>query len=198
MATIIILFLCRPMYVVYSLVTTRGSLMKFIAMLTVVMGLFSGIYYCGFFHNAGIAYNIDAPQIVYGLFEQSTKDQLTAYRKTHGISKDYYTHDDLLELDNSICDHFLEKIEGHGHNKLDDGEKRIYKKVTPLFVISNTVETTLEQGATDFFNHVMADYKKCNRPKKQLFRAIVLFHILISWIFLGVFISMLYQKFRNE
>jgi len=36
------------------------------------------------------------------------------------------------------------------------------------------------------------------RKISDLFEWILIFHIIISWIFFGVFISLLYNKFRYE
>ncbi len=80
-----------------------------------------------------------------------------------------------------------------------------YQSISFGFVFRNTIITSLIQEPTDFFaaastyNEAQArDGLETDKEKARLFHWILIFQILISWIFFGVFISILYNKFRYE
>ena len=99
-----------------------------------------------------------------------------------------------------------------------DMEELHYQRVNILDVISNTVMTSLMQSPTELFS-AAATYNRSqdlsnrspeavlpsdvqlqemNIQKAQAFHVLLIFQILISWIFFGVFISLLYSKFRYQ
>ena len=85
-----------------------------------------------------------------------------------------------------------------------------YQKITFGDVLWNMVLTSLIQEPTDLFaatatfnqgmyhsdNGVINE--AIDRGRAHLFHWILILQILISWILLGVFISILYNKFRYE
>lgn len=175
----LIAFIRIPMQIVYGLVGTKGELRKLISMLVVVILIFSCTYWFGFFKNAGITYDINSPQVVYHMFDGEPQKEDIA------ISPE----DDAA---------YRIKIEKFDHGVPDDNG-RYYKRISYGYILKNTIQTTLVQEPAAFFDIVTSEFKPCeNEDKASLFYYILLFQILISWIFLGVFISLLYQKFRNE
>ena len=55
------------------------------------------------------------------------------------------------------------------------------------------IASTYNQGVEDFPTET-----KLDQQKSELFHWLLILQIFISWIFFGVFISILYNKFRYE
>ena len=184
------LVLIRPMNAVYGLMGTSGSIRLFFVNFILITIIFTCIYYFGFFQNAGITYHVNQPHIDYVMFaerENTDSTKITEIRDTV-----YVEH----QLDSIV---FKEKIihissEALHYQKIDFGD-----------VWRGTILTTLTQEPTELFseasiyNEEMADKTNTiDKQKSRLFHWILIFHIIISWIFFGVFISLLYNKFRYE
>ena len=138
--------------------------------------LFAGIYYYGFFCNAGITYDCNQPHIEFELFK-TTNDK----GKLVISSRD----EESLPSTCSNQDHY-------------------YYRTTCQWVLQNTILTSLMQEPTDFFS-ASGTYTGSfqnnvdrNLITASIFHVFLIFHILVSWILLGVFISLIYQKFRNN
>ena len=192
---LIILFLLvsrdKQMNLVYGLIGTSGSIQIFFVSFVVICFLFSAIYYYGFFRNAEISYDVNQPHVRFSI----SKKEPTTKKDTVFI----YSDDKVM--------YFLE-------------EKEIckYQRITYEQVLRNTVMTALIQEPSDLFasaaiyNNAMYDtqvrpYSKAKEATDQatfdqtqstLFHWMLILQILISWILLGVFISILYNKFRYE
>ena len=185
-----VLFLLRPMNAVYGLMGTSGSIRIFFINFVIITLIFSSIYYFGFFKGAGITYDSNQPHIDYQMFYNSSKSQ----NINESVKRDtvYLIH----QLDSKT---YTEKI-----IRITD-DKRNYQKIDFYQVWRSTILTTLTQEAADLFtiasvhNEAINNYDSdMNKEKSYLFEWILIFHIIISWIFFGVFISLLYNKFRYE
>lgn len=182
------LILIRPMNAVYGLMGTSGSIRLFFFNFLFITVLFACIYHWAFFKDAGISYGVNQPHINY----------------------QFYAH-------NSPCDPVREKRDTvlleHQSNKLSFNETIVYVKKDTLQyqriefmrVWRSTIMTTLTQEPTDLFSiasvhnvSMKSENIGLDKEKSDLFEWILIFHIIISWIFFGVFISLLYNKFRYE
>lgn len=180
----------KPMQIIYGLIGTKGDISKFIFMFVFVVLCFATTYYNAFFKDSGVTYDVDLPQVEYHLFADQAElldtGKVKALNGNIDVSKGRYVH---------CCN------ESFYHHPSDSSDVcHYYKRITFPFVLRQTFLTSLTTSPTDFFNSVSADYKNNDRNPKytRLFNLILLYQILISWIFLGVFISLIYQKFRNE
>ena len=179
----------KPMGAVYALVGASTSLRAFFINFILITFAFAGIYYGLFFKDAGICFQGDVAQINYTIF------------KGHpGIN--------TLLLSDTAQTSFMEE-------RVIDGERfseqvtqtRIesleYQRVTLSIVVENTLITSLTQDPSDLY-YAISDLGECmnvissDLKKTQLFSYTLILHILISWLFLGVFISLVYSKFRYE
>lgn len=195
---ILLLLIFKPMNAVYGLMGTTGSIHYFFVTFLIISALFSGIYHWGFFWNAGVSYDVNQPHIEFGVFSDADRDTLTIaiHRKTPIVMNG----------------------KGEPDAYVIDMEELHYQRVHILDVISNTVMTSLMQSPTELFS-AAATYNRSqdlsnrspeavlpsdvqlqemNIQKAQAFHVLLIFQILISWIFFGVFISLLYSKFRYQ
>lgn len=182
------LMLLRPMNAVYGLMGTSGSIRIFFINFVVISLVFSTIYYFGFFKDAGISYCVNQPHINY---------QFYAYNSPC---------DSVREIrDTVLLEHQSEKLsfkETVVHVKKDTLH---YQRIEFMRVWRSTIMTTLTQEPTDLFSIASVHNASMesgdvvlDKEKSDLFEWILIFHIIISWIFFGVFISLLYNKFRYE
>ena len=192
------LLVLKPMNAVFGLMGTTGDIRLFFVNFIFISGLFAAIYYYGFFQNAGISYDVNQPHIEYDLFKTAKGDMLTVVtNKRIPIYK---------EGSSMPVSHIVETEEIH------------YQKIKAISVISNTVMTSLMQEPSELFSAAATGNQSqdsvnrspdtqtspkiglsgSNVEKSQAFHIILIFQILISWIFFGVFISLLYSKFRYE
>ena len=176
MLVFIIVLLCKPMNMIYGLIGTRGDIKLFFRMFIYINIFFSGFYYFGFFEHAGITYDINQPHVEFNLFESCSED---------GIPVLCDGDKETLPIESSDSIHF-------------------YYRTTYPWVLKNTILTSLMQEPTDFFS-VTSTFTGSYLKKQdssdlitETFHWFLIFHILVSWILLGVFISLLYSKFRNE
>lgn len=182
-----ILFMLRkPLNLVYGLIGTKGSIRTYVTMMIVINTIFSGIYHYAIFKDAGITYDINQPHISYGMFH----------------AKD--TQVDSVIMRDII---YTYNLSGEKISYIVNEEKHHYQKIEFPFVLKNTVMTSLMQEPSDFFaiastyNESVDDFpdtKQINKEKSELFHWLLILQVFISWIFFGVFISILYNKFRYE
>lgn len=185
----VVMLLVKPMQIVYGLVGTKGDVKKFIGMFALVVLCFSFTYYNSFFKDAGVTYDMDVPQVEYRIFSETRSlDESEEVKSKNALLHDL-TNGKYVDCCNETFVHSPDKT-----------PYRYYKRITFPFILRQTFLTSLTTSPTDFFNSVSVDYKNNVRSIKynRLFNLILLYQILISWIFLGVFISLIYQKFRNE
>lgn len=184
------LFLARPMNAVYGLMGTSGSIQLFFFNFLVITLLFAGIYHLTFFKDAGISYDVNQPHIDYQLYSGRPKVD------TVKVSENRDTLFFERQIDTVL---FKESIINVTRDTLH------YQSIDFLQVWRSTILTTLTQEpaelltATTVHNSGMKSTDSTlDKQKSYLFEWILIFHIIISWIFFGVFISLLYNKFRYE
>lgn len=182
------LFLVKPMNAVYGLMGTNGSIRVFFFNFLLISFLFSFIYYFGFFKNSGVSYDINQPHIAYDF-----------YLKGDRVTKSEYIIDTLIYCtkEGADCDTVYQKA------------KIVYQPIRYKQVLQNTIMTSLMQEPTDLFAEATTynagmesndsnTNSSLNEEKATVFYWVLIFQIIISWIFFGVFISLLYNKFRYE
>lgn len=183
----IIVLVWRPMNVVYGLIGTKGNISSYIVLLIVINVIFSCLYYGMIFRNAGITYDINQPHIAYSMFRTVEGDSFTF--KKHTVA---YSYD----------------LSGQAVSYTVNKEVHNYQKIEYWYVLKNTFMTSLMQEPSDFFaiastyNEGVDDepeaMRTMDKQKSELFHWLLILQVFISWIFFGVFISILYNKFRYE
>lgn len=186
-----VLVTLHPLNAVYGLIGTKGHVSTYVILLIIINVIFSGVYYHMIFQNAGITYDINQPHISYGLFADKP-DTTTTWPVPGEIERvEIYNQTD------SIVSYW---------NKA--GEDHHYQKIEYTYVLKNTFMTSLMQEPSDFFA-IASTYNKGvddfpqevnwqDQQKSELFHWLLILQVFISWIFFGVFISILYNKFRYE
>lgn len=207
--------IAKPMNAVYGLNGTSGNISKFICLVIVFNFIFSLIYYWGFLMNAGISYDINQPYVSYGMFYNIPKDSTTIpivlrheVKNETTESKSYYISPKTLPTGKIQYDTLIFVSPATPTIHYYD-EEHLYNRIRWYTVLQNTLMTSLMQEPTDLFSccSVFGDIQS---PKEQnlngytdgescrFFTWILLVQVFISWIFFGVFISILYNKFRYE
>lgn len=188
--TLTSLMLLRPMNAVYGLMGTSGSIRILFINFVVISLVFSTIYYFGFFKDAGISYGVNQPHIDYTFFANDTAGDMPKI---------------IEKRDTMVLEHHRDSMffkESVVHVTTDTLH---YQKIEFMRVWRSTIMTTLTQEPTDLFSIASVHNAPMesgdvvlDKEKSDLFEWIIIFHIIISWIFFGVFISLLYNKFRYE
>lgn len=172
----LILLITRPMFIIHSLIGTRGDIRTFFMVFLLINAIFAGIYFFAFFQYAGITYEINQPHVEFNLFEKGCNGPDTATVSPKDVSLPH------------TC----------------DDNPQFYYRTRFGWVLRNTFLTSLMQEPTDFFSIAntytgpIQDRNDLNFTMSNAFHWFLIFHILISWILLGVFISLIYQRFRNS
>lgn len=190
LALLTALVLIRPMNAVYGLMGTSGSIRLFFFNFLFITALFAGVYYFTFFKDAGISYDINQPHIDYNLFADEGVDCKIR----------------VLEKRDTLCvEHQLDTISFKETILHVTRDTLHYQKITFPQVWRSSILTTLTQESADLFSiaavhnvGIESSNVGLDKQKSSLFEWILIFHIIISWIFFGVFISLLYNKFRHE
>ena len=187
------LVLIRPMNAVYGLMGTSGSIRLFFFNFVVITLLFAKIYQWGFFCDAGISYDVNQPHIDYNYYSDNKPK-------------------DIIVSDTTI---YKKKIDSMWVSEVVVQETKLnYQSIGFWYIWRNTILTTLMQEPTEFFSAASAynesivdpsltkEQQKAeillDKQKAKMLQWILIFQVLISWIFFGVFISLLYNKFRYE
>lgn len=199
---ITVLMLSKPMNAVYGLMGATGSIRIFFMLFLCITCLFACIYQMCFFQHAGISYDVNQPHINYELYKNQDRKPITI---NSPIQRDTVIYEKIV--DSVAVREVVVKI---SHESL------CYQPIDIWFTLRNTIMTSLMQEPTDFFaiastfnegveNDVSIFSKKkdyieveLNREKSEVFQIVLILQVLISWIFFGVFISLLYNKFRYE
>jgi hypothetical protein len=195
LALITFLILLRPMNAVYGLMGTNGSVHVFFITFLLITLLFAGVYQLAFFQKAGISFGVNQPHIDYNLYASEPRE-----------AKEVLQSDTLVYKRQVNKEWVSEKVVQES--------KLSYQPIGFWLTWRNTILTALMQEPTDFFqvastyNETMVDpllsaemQKReiiYDKEKSFTFQWILTFQILFSWIFFGVFISLLYNKFRYE
>ena len=184
------LILLRPMNAVYGLMGASGSIRLFFGNFILITILFALIYQQGFFKNAGICYDVNQPHIAFDLYLESPQELKSVW--TDPTPERII---DIRDVDGkTICD----TVWRYSQTELN------YQPISVWFTWRNTILTALMQEPPDFFsvastsNASMNPENKLNQTKAAMFHWLLIIQVLISWIFFGVFISLLYNKFRYE
>lgn len=173
----VMFLLFKPMNIIHGLIGTRGDIRLFFVMFFVINLLFSVTYFYGFFKNSGITYDLGQPHVEFKVFDGQDKN---------------------LEMIKICPRNNVENVPENCHES-----EHYYHRIRYKWVLQNTLLTSLMQEPTEFYsfsctycgNHDEADR---NIYIANCFNWFLVFHILISWVLLGVFISLIYQKFRNN
>lgn len=195
---LIALIILRPMNAVYGLMGTSGSIRIFFFNFIIISLIFSSIYYFGFFKTAGITYDVNQPHIDF------QKYAVTVKKDTSPIIIVSTTRDTVYlehKLDTtSYTETIIQTLVTR-----DTLPVLHYQPIDFWQVWRSTILTTLTQESADLLaiatvhNEAMESTNVgLDEEKSELFEWILIFHIIISWIFFGVFISLLYNKFRYE
>lgn len=179
---IIFLFGKKPMNVVYGMMGTSGSIRVFFVNFLIISLAFSAIYHWGFFQNAMLTYDVNQPHVYFDYDGEVNKERIDTIITLTTLDAGQMKRDTVYQVQNFH-----------------------YQKITYGQTLRNTIMTTLMQEPTDFFS-VAATYNDAMKrgpgcldaEKAALFHWLLIIQILISWIFFGVFISILYNKFRYE
>ena len=193
----------RPMGAVYGLMGTTGSISLFFIIFIIISTLFSCVYYYGFFKDAGISYDVNQPHLDYHFYHREGRND-----------------DPILEEYTVLVRDTVISYRPGAEERMDtvvtvSSETLHYQRIGFWYTFRNTMMTSLMQEPTDFFA-AAATYNAAmervlpfqegsdetqvsvNEQKSTIFHWILIIQVLISWIFFGVFISLLYSKFRYE
>jgi len=186
----VILLLAKPMNAVYGLMGTSGSIRLFFLNFLFISLVFSGIYFLAFFKDAGITYDVNQPHIDYHMFVKESvicPDRVVEHRDSMVLEHQF----DSTSYKETVIHVTLDTLH--------------YQRISFGQVWRSTILTTLTQEPADLFtvatvhNNAMGSSDiTLDKQKSSLFEWLLLLHIIISWIFFGVFISLLYNRFRYE
>ena len=185
-----LLLLTKPMNAVYGLIGASGSIRLYFVNFILISVIFTFIYQFEFFRNAGITYDVNQPHIDYQMFAGTEKnDSIRVSEKKDTIVIERQENNTLIK--ESVIHTTKESL--------------CYQRINFMQVWRSTILTTLTQEASDLFtiasthnSSMESNNAILDKEKSDLFEWILIFHIIISWIFFGVFISLLYNKFRYE
>lgn len=196
------LFLIRPMNAVYGLMGTSGSIRRFFINFLFITFLFAVVYYWAFFNNAGISYDVNQPHIDFQRYALLTKADTTRSDSPYIIVS---TKRDTFYVEHKYDTTSYTETIIQTHVTRDTLPAIHYQPIEFLQVWRSTILTTLTQESADLLAFATVHNKamvstnvSLDKEKSDLFEWILIFHIIISWIFFGVFISLLYNKFRYE
>lgn len=184
------LLLVRPMNAVYGLMGTSGSIPMFFFNFLFITLLFAGIYHLAFFSKAGISYDVNQPHIDFSCYVDGSDSNRVRVNE----------RSDTLYFERQIDTFsFSEHVVSISRDTLH------YQPISFGQVWRSSILTTLTQEPADLFTAASVNNSgikttdaTLDKQKSALFEWILIFHIIISWIFFGVFISLLYNKFRYE
>ena len=196
------------MNAVYGIMGTSGSIRIFFFNFVIISLIFSSIYYFGFFKDAGVSYDVNQPHIDFHKYAVTAKQDTP---KTDSLVINV-----SIKRDTVYVEHKLDTI-SYTETIIQTRVTRDtimppippiplqYQPIDFLQVWRSTILTTLTQESADLLaiatvhNEAMESTNiGLDKEKSELFEWILIFHIIISWIFFGVFISLLYNKFRYE
>ena len=200
-----LLVLIRPMNAVYGLMGTSGSIPRFFLNFFLITFIFAKIYFWAFFYNAGISYDVNQPHIDFQKYAVTAKADKAKMDLPIIIVS---TKRDTVYVEHKLESKSYTETIIQTHVTRDTITPPIPLQYQPIDfwqVWRSTILTTLTQESADLLaiatvhNEAMESTNVgLDKEKSELFEWILIFHIIISWIFFGVFISLLYNKFRYE
>ena len=186
-----ILMIAKPMNAVYGLMGTTGSIELFFCTFILFTFLFAGIYQWGFFQTAGVTYDINQPHLDYGLYIEKEREPIVVQLPTR--------------YDTTVVEHRVDETVWRETLVTEHADQLKYQPVSFWFTWRNTILTALMQEPVEFFAlastynaAVYTDDAVLDEQKTETFQWLLIIQIFISWIFFGVFISLLYSRFRYE
>ena len=211
----ILLMVSMPMNIVYGLIGRSGNVTSFIILVIFTNLLFSCIYYWGFFSKAGVSYDFNQPYVSYDMFRNQDKDEIRTFEYLDTVFLEGFSHKEnfFTVINRTTQDKKTIKdtlwITSAGpiaRPFYTTKDIHYYQRVRYATVLHNTFLTSLMQEPTDLFSIcgacIKSEYPDEVSSKdptfSRLFNWILILQIFISWIFFGVFISLLYNKFRYE
>lgn len=174
----------KPLNVVYGLIGTKGHIRIYLILLVVINVIFSLIYQWGVFSKAGITYDINQPYIAYNMFLDKEEDIKVIHKPDVKVP--------VYNSDGMQISYWVQP-----------GEDINFQRIKGRDILKNTLMTSLMQEPSDFFaiastyNQGVKDFlteTKLDQQKSELFHWLLILQVFISWIFFGVFISILYNK----
>ena len=195
----------RPLNVVYGLMGTSGSITVFFLNFIFLCVVFSAVYYFGFFKTAGICYDVNQPHVRFEAFADSaSKIQFVNLFKKSSLTQE---RTDTVSYEETVLVYSRNEavIRDTTTQRIVKLEKIVYQNIDYQTVLRNTIMTFLMQEPTDLFS-VATTYnsdlsgagRTIDKQKSEQFHWILILQVLVGWIFFGVFISLLYNKFRYE
>lgn len=206
----------KPMNLVYGLIGTKGDIRMYVFLLVFINVIFSGIYHFAIFKDAGVTYDINQPHISYGMFhaKDTQIDSVT-------IKDTIYTYNLAGEKIS-----YTVNEEKHKYQRVDPWfvlkntfMTSLMQEPSDFFAIASTYNQAVDSKEKNIVVHNKIIIKRCCKCKKcrckkvvvvsgketnrgqeksELFHWLLILQVFISWIFFGVFISILYNKFRYE
>lgn len=202
LSLIAVQFFIRPMNAVYGLMGTSGSIPRFFLNFFLITLIFAKIYFWAFFYNAGISYDVNQPHIDFQKYADTT-DTKSAMTDSPIIIVS--TKRDTVYIEHKLDSTSYTETVINKYITRDTIMPPHYQPINFMQVWRSTILTTLTQESTDLLDiatvhneAVESTNVGLDEEKSELFEWILIFHIIISWIFFGVFISLLYNKFRYE
>ena len=181
---------------------TSSSIPIFFFNFLFITSLFAGVYYFAFFENAGISYDVNQPHIDFQKYAVTAKADTT---KTDSPIIIVSTQRDTVYVEHKLDTISYTETIIQTRVTRDTIPVLHYQPIDFWQVWRSTILTTLTQESADLLaiatvhNEAMESTNVgLDKEKSELFEWILIFHIIISWIFFGVFISLLYNKFRYE
>lgn len=206
----------KPMNLVYGLIGTKGDIRLYVLLLVCINVIFSGIYHFAIFKDAGVTYDINQPHISYGMFhaKDTQIDSVT-------IKDTIYTYNlagEKISYTVNEEKHKYQKI-GFWYVLRNTFMTSLMQEPSDFFAIASTYNQAVDSKEKDIVVHNKITIKRCckcknckcknaavvlsekkdrGQEKSELFHWLLILQVFISWIFFGVFISILYNKFRYE
>ena len=174
----VLVFVAIPQNIVHGLIGARGSIRVFFCFFILWTFAFSGVYYWGFFKNSVISESENKESL---LFQYQTPPLKASLGDTIYIEGFY---DSLGRKPFFV--------------KKNEMREPLVTKVSYGLVLRNTFLVSLTQQPSDFFNLAISQYEGEKEYHMDILEWLLIVQIFISWILFGVFISILYNKFRRE
>lgn len=217
LAGFVVFLLWRPMNLVYGLIGTKGDIRTYIALLIVINLIFSFIYHFAIFKDAGITYDINQPYISYGMFHDKDTTAHTVIIRDTTYSYNLIGEQISYTVNSEV--HNYQEVE-FWYVLKNTFMTSLMQEPSDFFAIASTYNQAVGKQEKDIVGYKdsckpICCCKKCNcrmrvksdniihndgrdKEKSELFHWLLILQVFISWIFFGVFISILYNKFRYE
>lgn len=203
---LVAIMFAKPMNAIYGLMGTTGSIRLFFIVFLFITALFAIIYQLGFFQQAGVSYDVNQPLIDYDLYLNKERKPITINTVTQRDTVIYERVIDCVVTRDTVVKEYRKALN--------------YQPIDFLATWRNTIMTSLMQQPVEFFaaasthisgieideTNIVGYYNqtkqiegaKLNEQKSIMFNIILIVQVLLSWIFFGVFIAYLYDKFRHD